>query len=233
MLSLVWPAILECSEINFFQIEMLTPCNLFIFSPLPLSFHILSAPGNIILNISFYDSPCKWARLCYTSLSYALLVYSLCHPLWIVLQNIQDTWTKTLGNIKSKMKQNKMLSYPSMICFLLIFFFSFPPSNQGKFFLKPPAYRYLAVQLINYQAELQHIQSYCCGSLGSEGQKMFQELQLWAVSGACAGPRHLRCSCPAWTLLPRRSTYSESLLNPSGRRTGLFNYSFCFLTFLN
>lgn len=78
MLSLVWLAILECPEINLFKIEILTPCNLLIFSPLPLfsalSFQILCALHNVLLKIYFYDSPYKWVLLCYPSLSYTLLV---------------------------------------------------------------------------------------------------------------------------------------------------------------
>lgn len=131
MLSLVWLAIRKCSEINLFKIEILTPFKLLIFSPLPLSsalsFQILCALCNILLKISFYDSPYKWALLCYTSLSYALpvlimspLVDSVAkYPRYLK----QDTWEHKNSVQKVKWSKKKMFSYPSMIGFLLIFFF--------------------------------------------------------------------------------------------------------------
>lgn len=185
MLSLVWLAIRKCSEINLFKIEILTPFKLLIFSPLPLfsalSFQILCALCNILLKISFYASPYKWALLCYTSLSYALpvlimspLVDSVAkYPRYLK----QDTWEHKNSMKKVKWSKKKCFHTQGWLAFYWFFFF-----HQGKLFLKPPVYHNLSVQLKNYQAELYHIKSYCCGYIASEQQEPFHHFMLWALS---------------------------------------------------
>lgn len=131
MLSLVWLAIRKCSEINLFKIEILTPFKLLIFSPLPLSsalsFQILCALCNILLKISFYDSPYKWALLCYTSLSYALpvlimspLVDSVAkYPRYLK----QDTWEHKNSVQKVKWSKKKNVFIPKYDWLFIDIFF--------------------------------------------------------------------------------------------------------------
>lgn len=152
--SVVWLAIFKCSEINLFKTEVLIPCNLVIFSPLPL-FSVLSFPIlcalHSILKISFYYSPWKLALHCYTSLSYVLpvlimspLVDSVAkYPRYLK----QDTWEHK-NSMKKKKKKSKMKWKK---CFhtqvWLAFYWFFFPSR--KIIFNALVYCHLSVELKN------------------------------------------------------------------------------------
>lgn len=109
-------------------------------------------------------------------------LYSLYHPLWVALQNTQDIWNKTLGNIKIQWEKKKA-KWSEIKCFYiqvwLAFYWSFP---LRKIISKAPCYHNLSVWWENSQQEGLVLREYCLWA------------GAWTIPSVCAGS----CVCWAW-----------------------------------